>query len=144
MENQEPLYIIEADGRITEINPVIGVDDSCKRNNPSYQAALHLLAAEYPERVISREDYDRKLAEEIPKNARKNFEPYKPMFDALKKYSELTPRQLSGITEMTEKKSKEFLERFHRADLVGKKGETYTLSPENEKEISKLFCLADK
>jgi hypothetical protein len=86
----------------------------------------------------------KKLAKEFPERARKNFKTYKPMVDALKKYGRLTPRRLSEVTEITEKKAGEFLEIFLKMDLLGKEGETYIMSLENEKEISNLFCLSDK
>lgn len=136
MSAKKPLYIREPDGSVTPIKDVLGIYP--RQRDSHEQTGLNFIANLNPELVISREDYMKLLH----KNIIKNYETmYRPMVDALKKYRKMTPRQVSGVTEMPENEAKEFLERFHKAGFLGKKGEAYTMSPENEKDITNSFGL---
>ena len=140
VKKQEPLYIREEGGSITPIESVLGVREPRPMDSHE-ETGLRVAAALDPERVISREDFMKKLVEDSREIARGNFEAYRPVISALNKYGGMTPRQVSGVTEMTEKIAEEYLKRFQKAGLLEENKGKYTMSPENKKEIMKLFCI---
>ena len=130
---KQPIYIRENDGKITEIKGVGGIPEV---EDSHSETGLRLAASLRPELVISRADYDKQHHDFLVKRF---GDTYGPTVEALKEKRSLTAQQLGEIIKVPEKRAKTLLERFYRGNFVGKVGQTYTLTAENEDDISKTF-----
>ena len=139
MSKPKYLYIREEDGSVTPIQVVLGVYSKRDLDGISQNAAV--VAALNPDLVITRKEYERQMTEHSKKIYETNF---KPLVDALRTHRQLTPRQLSRITEKPEKEVKQSLDRMYKANLLGKNDGSYTMTTENMKEIASLFGLKEK
>lgn len=135
MKKERPLpwYIKEDDGSFTKISTVIGVSD--EREHPQ-NPSIGVVAALFPEYVITRKEFDKQVADATRKRYEERF---KPIIDAFGEYGKLTPQKLSQVIKIPEKGAKETLERFYRAGFAKKIDDEYTMTAENVEDINKAF-----